>query len=351
MIEENAIKAALTSVKYPGFTRDIVSFGLVREVIVEEPKVIVHLSITTADASVPDQLRSAITSALGSVPGVSEVEVAIETHAPKHQPPRSPQARSGKIEGVRRIITVASGKGGVGKSTLSANLACAFTKLIGKSGRVGLLDCDIHGPSIPLMMGVADRPELENDKILPLSNFGVKVMSMGLLIDEDSPVVWRGPMITNAIVQFLQTINWGELDLLLVDLPPGTGDAHLSLMQSTTVDGAVVVTTPQTAAVNVARRGAALFEKVNVPVLGVIENMSYLPAPDGSRQYLFGRDGGRKTADALKVDLLGQIPLSQEIREGGDAGVPVVVAFPEHPASTEIMAIAERIWKNLERTC
>lgn len=351
MIEEHAIKAALASVKYPGFTRDIVSFGLVREVIVEDSKIIVHLAITTADPSIPDQLRASITSALSAVTGVSAVEVAIQTQAPKKQPPRSPEARSGKIDGVRHILAIASGKGGVGKSTLSANLACAFAKLIGKSGRVGLLDCDIHGPSIPLMMGIADRPELENDKIVPLANFGVKVMSMGLLIDDESPVVWRGPMITNAINQFLQTINWGELDLLLVDLPPGTGDAHLSLMQSTTVSGAIVITTPQTAAVNIARRGAALFDKVNVRVLGVVENMSYLPAPDGSRQYLFGRDGGRKTADSLRVDLLGQIPLAQEIREGGDAGVPIVIAFPEHPASAEIMAIAERIWKNLERTC
>lgn len=351
MIEENAIKAALASIKYPGFSRDIVSFGLVREVIVEDAKIIVHLNITTGDPTIPEQLRATITAALSTIPGVKEVEVAIQAQAPKRQPPRNPEARSGKIDGVRHILAIASGKGGVGKSTLSTNLACAFSKLIGKGGRVGLLDCDIHGPSIPLMMGIADRPELENEKILPLTNFGVKVMSMGLLIDEDSPVVWRGPMITNAINQFIQTINWGELDILVVDLPPGTGDAQLSLMQSTTVDGAVIITTPQTAAVNVARRGAAMFEKVNVKILGVIENMSYLQAPDGTRQYLFGRDGGRKTADALHTDLLGQIPLVQEIREGGDAGVPMVIAFPEHPASLQYLAIAEKLWQNLKTTC
>ena len=249
------------------------------------------------------------------------------------------------MQKVKYAVAIASGKGGVGKSTATVNIACALQQLLEAQGKlgVGVMDCDIYGTSIPLMLGAAGQPEVENDMILPLGNFGVRTMSMGFLVDEDTPVVWRGPMIMKTIQQFAQNVNWGELEILVIDLPPGTGDAQLSLVQTIPLDGAVIVTTPQPAAYNVARRGARMFEKVNVPLLGVVENMSYLEGPDGTRQALFGEGGGQKTADALEVPLLGKIPLDGAIRIGGDNGIPIVISDPESPAALEFMKVAKAI--------
>ena len=209
------------------------------------------------------------------------------------------------------------------------------------------MDCDIYGPSVPLMLGAAGRPEIEGDMIIPIENFGVSTMSMGFLVDQDTPVVWRGPMIMKTIQQFAQNVNWGELEILVVDLPPGTGDAQLSLVQTLPLEGAVIVTTPQPAASNVARRGARMFDKVNVPLLGVVENMSYLGAADGARQTLFGEGGGSEIAQSLETELLGQLPLDPNIRIGCDKGIPIVVSDPESKAAQEFMEIARQILNNL----
>ena len=209
------------------------------------------------------------------------------------------------------------------------------------------MDCDIYGPSVPLMLGAAGRPEIEGDMIIPIENFGVSTMSMGFLVDQDTPVVWRGPMIMKTIQQFAQNVNWGELEILVVDLPPGTGDAQLSLVQTLPLEGAVIVTTPQPAASNVARRGARMFDKVNVPLIGVVENMSFLETADGTRQALFGEGGGSEIAQSLDTELLGQLPLDPNIRIGCDKGIPIVVSDPESKAAQEFMEIARQILNNL----
>jgi len=243
------------------------------------------------------------------------------------------------VPGIRRVVAVASGKGGVGKSTVSVNLACALSQL---GASVGLLDCDIYGPSIPLMMGIHDKPTISpQEKLVPPVNHGVKLMSMGFLIDGDAPVIWRGPMIMKTIQQFVSDVEWGSLDFLLVDLPPGTGDAQLSLCQTVPLDGGVIVTTPQEASLGVVRKGIAMFEKVNVAILGIVENMSYFTAPNGDRVEIFGHGGGRTEAQRRKIPFLGEIPIYVEIRRGGDSGVPVVVSEPQAPPAQAFIEIAK----------
>jgi len=345
------IKAALKTVKFPGFSRDIISFGLVREIENTDGKVLIGVEITTGDQSVPEAIAADIKKVVGALEGISEVKVRMEISPPKQQPGASAPGGDGKqqasatMQKVKFAIAVASGKGGVGKSTVTVNLACALQRLLEADGKpgVGIMDCDIYGPSVPLMLGAAGRPEIENDLILPVENFGVKTMSMGFLVDDDTPVVWRGPMIMKTIQQFAQNVNWGELEILVVDLPPGTGDAQLSLVQTIPLDGALIITTPQPAAFNVARRGARMFDKVNVPLLGVVENMSYLETPDGTRQALFGKGGGQITADSLETPLMGQIPIDMAIREGCDNGIPIVVSEPDSKITEVFMSVARQI--------
>ena len=349
-MDKQKIKNALKLVKFPGFSRDIVSFGLIREIELKQGVVQIGVEITSRDPQVPEQIAADIKATIGELEGVSEVKVRMEVTSPQQQATTasgnaSTPSNHATMQQVKHTIAIASGKGGVGKSTVTVNLACALQRLLeaeNKSG-VGIMDCDIYGPSIPLMLGVNGQPEIENDLIRPISNFGVSSMSMGFLVDEDTPVVWRGPMIMKTIQQFAQNVNWGELEILVVDLPPGTGDAQLSLVQTIPLDGAIIITTPQAAAFQVARRGARMFEKVNVPIMGVVENMSYLEATDGSRQTLFGEGGGEETANSLQTELLGQIPLEPALRIGSDNGIPIVVSDPDSPTAKAFISVAKKI--------
>jgi ATP-binding protein involved in chromosome partitioning len=351
------IKEHLKQVKYPGFSRDIVSFGLVRSAELAGGIAKVSLAITTNDPKVPRQLQLEVDKCLRALPGVTDTAIDIAVQAVKAAPTGGNLAGAGSApKAIKHAIAIASGKGGVGKSTFAVNLACAFAQVQsarGRPGRVGLLDCDIFGPSVPLMMGLQGRPEIEgegpNAMLIPMDRHGVKVMSMGFLVDDNTPVVWRGPMIMKTIQQFVLNVKWGELDVLVVDLPPGTGDAQLSLAQTLPLDGAVLVTTPQPAAANVARKGGLMFQKVNVPLLGVAENMSYFIDPAGVKHTLFGAGGGLITAEKLGTVLLGQVPLLPAIREGGDAGRPVVVSDPEGEAANIFRGMAEGLLAQLAR--
>ena len=353
-MSDEFILSLLGKVKYPGFSRDIVSFGLVRDTALDaEGKATVKLELSGNDPTLPQSLKSEIEKTLIKEERIHEVDVQIVVKLSKGQQPgvSTSQEASAPTRTIKKIVAIASGKGGVGKSTLAVNLACAFENILsaqGLEGKVGLMDCDVYGPSVPLLIGASEQPKsISENMIEPIESYGVKVMSMGLLVDEETPIVWRGPMVMKTIQQFADNVAWGELDLLLIDLPPGTGDAQLSLAQVLPLDGVVLVTTPQKAAVDVARRGARMFEKVNVPILGVIENMSYLEDDSGKKNHLFGQGGGAETAVALKTVFLGEIPLHQEVRAGGDHGTPVVITNPENPASMAISKIAKSLSETL----
>lgn len=357
-MDKDSVMNALKGVKYPGFSRDIVAFGLVRGVdIAADGKVTVSLALTTNDDAIVKQIGDAAEAALKAI-GARNPDITIGVNRPKAAPssPQQQQATSSErganpLSRVKHIVAIASGKGGVGKSTFSVNLAVALAKELearGHAGRTGLCDCDIYGPSVPLMLGLGNRPGMVDGEMLaPVENFGVRAMSMGLLVDPDQAIIWRGPMIMKTIQQFATQVNWGELDILLVDLPPGTGDAQLSLVQTMPLSGAVIVTTPQEAAVSVARRGAGMFGKVNVPLLGVAENMSFYEDATGTRQYLFGSGGGLKTAGDLETEFLGEVPLDPRVREGGDRGIPICVSHPDSNAARVFRSIALRLLQKL----
>jgi ATP-binding protein involved in chromosome partitioning len=356
-MDTETIRKKIQEVKYPGFSRDILSFGLVKEVSVEDAVVFVTVELTTRDASIPEAIAKSIKEKVGTIQGVADVKVKMEVNQPSNPSPSTNNNQDNQpasieaMQNVRHVIAVASGKGGVGKSTVSVNLACALQKALenSNSAKIGIMDCDIYGPSIPLMLGANGQPKVENNLIEPIKNFDISTISMGFLVDEDTPVVWRGPMIMKTIKQFAENVNWGELDILIVDLPPGTGDAQLSLTQTIPLDGAVIVTTPQKAASEIARRGARMFEKVSVDLLGVVENMSYLLNSSGEKETLFGEGGGQATADALNSTLLGQIPLDPDIRKGCDVGIPIVVNKSNSEASKAFDQIAQSILEKLKK--
>jgi ATP-binding protein involved in chromosome partitioning len=343
MVTQEMILNALRAVKYPGYSRDIVSFGLVKEVAAHAGAAQVLIQLTGGTPQTAQQIQTECEAVLKKLPGLQNMTVEVRSPA-GGQPGSasgSPWAQQARVPGVERVVAVASGKGGVGKSTVSVNLACALNRL---GARVGLLDCDIYGPTIPLMMGIRERPTVSpQEKLVPPANYGVKLMSIGFLLDGDQPVIWRGPMIVKTIQQFLLQVEWGELDYLLVDLPPGTGDAQLTLCQTVPLDGGLIVTTPQEASLGVVRKGIAMFAKVNVPILGIVENMSYYTAPNGDRVEIFGHGGGAQEAQRQGIAFLGEVPLYTEIRVGGDQGVPVVVAHPGEPFGQAFLEIAEAL--------
>ena len=347
-ITQDLVRAQLSTVKYPGFSRDIVSFGLIKDVRVTGADVLVQMTLATADARIPQAIKEQSEAAVGQIPGIGRVTVRIDIQAPAHPAPATsgaPMAGSA-IDGVRHVIAIASGKGGVGKSTVAANLAVALRTL---GGAVGLCDCDLYGPSIGLMFGGNERPLATDDnRILPIERHDLKLMSMGFLLDDASPAILRGPMVTKYTQQFLRQVEWGELDFLVLDLPPGTGDIQLTIVQTVALAGAVIVTTPQEVALIDARKAASMFSKVNVPILGLIENMSYFLSPsDGKRYDIFGSGGGEREAARLKVPLLGQIPIDIPTREAGDRGLPVTAVDQANPASREFLKIARSIKENL----
>jgi len=343
MLTQAEIQSALKAVKYPGFSRDVVSFGLVKEISVANGAVNVTMQLTSANPEAAQQIKIESEQVIKSLAGVKQVRVEVNLPAAGQAAPANPFSNQTKVPGVKRVIAVASGKGGVGKSTVSANLACALRHL---GAKTGLLDCDIYGPSIPLMMGVHEKPTVsQQEQLVPPIAHGVKVMSVGLLLADDQPVIWRGPMITKTIQQFLMAVEWGDLDFLLVDLPPGTGDAQLSLCQTVPLDGGVVVTTPQEASLGVVRKGISMFNKVNVPILGIVENMSWFTTPNGERVEIFGHGGGKQEAARQNVPFLGEVPIFTEIREGGDRGMPIVVSAPNHPAGKAFIQIAAALRK------
>jgi ATP-binding protein involved in chromosome partitioning len=339
MITEEQIRTALEEVKYPGFTRNIVSFGMVKQIKVHDSTVDLVLSLTTSDKEIAGKIRGDVETALRKVAGLKTINLTINLQAAKAQ-----SGPSG-IPGVKYAVAVASGKGGVGKSTVAVNLAVALQR---GGAKVGLLDCDIYGPSIPLMMGVHKKPGITGDKLEPLDNFGIRLMSMGFLIDEDAPVIWRGPMIMKTVHQFSHNVNWGELDFLVIDLPPGTGDTQISLCQTLPLSGAVMVTTPQEVALADVRKAAAMFQRVNVPILGIVENMSTFICPSDQKRYdIFGSGGGRKEAERTGVPFLGEIPITMEIRQGGDQGIPLMVAAPDSIPGKAFAHVAAELRKRL----
>jgi ATP-binding protein involved in chromosome partitioning len=335
-VTEAQVMEALSPILEPELGRSIISLNLVQNVKIDGNQVSFTIALPRPAPAVKAQIQTEATKAVQAIPGVEKVNIEFNTRVPG-----DPRLLTKKNISVRNAVAVASGKGGVGKSTISTNLAISLA-LDGAS--VGLLDVDIYGPNIPIMMGIEERPKGKNDKIQPLEAHGVKLMSMGFLVDPNQPIIWRGPMIHNAIRQFIEDVDWADLDYLVIDLPPGTGDASLSLAQNLGLTGAVIVTTPQQVAISDVIRSVAMFEQLNVPILGVVENMSYFVAPDTGKRYdIFGHGGGAEMAKKLKLDFLGEVPLEPEVRAGGDAGQPIVVREPESPAAQAIRTIARKV--------
>jgi len=335
---EEAILDALRQINDPDLHKDIVALGFIRDLKINGGAVSFRIVLTTPACPVKAEMESAARDLVLGVPGVTSVEVKMDAEVPKGRG----LGEKVVIEGIRNIIAVSSGKGGVGKSTVAVNVAVSLAL---DGARVGLMDADVYGPNVPLMLGASDaRPEIDGNRLIPIEAYGVKLMSMALLQPGDKPMIVRGPILHGLVKQFLSDVKWGELDYLIVDMPPGTGDVQLSLAQLVPVQGAVLVTTPQDVAVADVRRALRMFETVAIPVLGVVENMSYFVAPDtGTRYNIFGEGGGQRLSHMYHVPFLGAIPLGMEVREGGDKGVPVVVSQPDSPQAQAFKKVAEEV--------
>jgi len=332
---KDAILESLKNVIEPELRRDLISLNMIRDVAVEGGVVSFTIILTTPACPLKSTIESEARKAVMALPGVTKVDIKMDASVPN----------DGRTRGllqlpIRNAIAIASGKGGVGKSTVAANVAVSLAQA---GACVGLLDADIYGPNIPTMMGVAKLPPPTKEKWKPAEAYGVKIMSIGFLVGPDQPLIWRGPMLHSAIRQFLSDVEWGELDYLIVDLPPGTGDAALSLTQSLPLSGGVIVTLPQQVSLDDARRGLEMFRQLNVPILGVVENMSYLELPDGTRMDIFGSEGGEKLAKQGGVPFLGLVPMDASVRIGGDIGKPVIVESPDSPAAGALVKIAQQI--------
>jgi ATP-binding protein involved in chromosome partitioning len=344
------VTKALTVVKDPASGLDVVAAGMVQGLVVRDGMVHFALQVAREAAASMEPVRAAAEAAARAVPGVISATAVLTAHRAEAAPAARPAGPRGPatpgpmlLSDVRAIIAVASGKGGVGKSTTAVNLAVA---LAADGLKVGLLDADIYGPSLPQMLGTRERPRSEGQRIIPLSRWGLKAMSIGFLVDEETPMIWRGPMVMGALEQMMGQVAWGPLDVMIVDMPPGTGDAQLTMSQRVPLAGAVIVSTPQDVALLDARRGVRMFEKVNVPVLGLIENMSFFCCPNcNHRSDIFSHGGARREAERLGVEFLGELPLKIEIRELADAGTPIVMARPDSDEAQTYRRIARRVWE------
>ncbi len=335
-LTHDAILEALKAVQDPDLHKNIVSLGFVKDVVIDGADVSLNIELTTPACPVKEDLKQQAEAAIRALtPGT--IAVTMTSNVASRMAVPTPKV----LYGVRNTIAVASGKGGVGKSTVAVNLSVALAK---EGARVGLIDCDIYGPSIPMMMNITDKPKLHNQHLMPLEKFGVKVMSIGFLVDPSQAVIWRGPMASGAVKQFISDVDWGELDYLIFDLPPGTGDIQLTLVQQIPLTGAVIVTTPQEISLADARKGMAMFQKVNVPLLGIIENMSYFQCSHcGERENIFDAGGGRRAAAEMNIPFLGEIPIDTKLRIGGDIGRPLVESDPESPQAKVIVGIARQL--------
>jgi len=328
------VRAALAKVQDPELHRDLISLNMIRDLRIDGGRVSFTLVLTTPACPLRDRIAADAREAALAVPGVRDVDIKMDASVPGG-------ARSGQVSvSARNIVAVASGKGGVGKSTVAVNLAVA---LAARGSCVGLLDADIYGPNIPRMMGIERLPEMQSERIVPATAYGVKVVSIGLMAEPGQPLVWRGPMLHSALRQLLGDVEWGALDYLIVDLPPGTGDVQISLCQLARVAGGVIVTLPQQVSRDDARRGLEMFRTLQVPILGVVENMSYWSAPGGSPVDLFGRGGGKALAEEAGVPFLGEIPIDPAVRIGGDGGKPIVLSSPQSASAVALLEIAGKI--------
>ncbi len=341
-VSETDVLDALRPIQDPDFKRSIVDLGFVKKVQIDGGRVSFAIELTTPACPVKEKFEDEARAAVGCLPGVTAVDVTMTAQTRGSASTARPEG----LENVRNVIAVASGKGGVGKSTVAVNLAVALSA---SGAKVGLLDCDIYGPSIPLMLGISGRPQVTPDKkIVPLMSQGLRLMSIGFLAGENAPVIWRGPMVHGVIRQFLSDVKWGELDYLVLDLPPGTGDAALTICQTAPLAGAVIVTTPQEMSLIDARKGLQMFRRVNVPVLGIVENMSYFVCDGCQKQHaLFGQGGAERAAKELDTDLIARLPLQPDVVEAGDSGKPTVLSSPASPAATEFRALAGVVARKL----
>ena len=337
-LTETIVLDALRQIRDPDLHKDIVTLGFIKDLKIQDGDVSFRIVLTTPACPVREEMQSAARELVGGIPGVQSVSVKMDAEVPKGRG----LADKVSVPGVRNIIAVSSGKGGVGKSTVAVNVGVSLAL---DGARVGLMDADVYGPNVPIMLGASQaRPEVEGNKLIPIEAYGIRLMSMAVLQPGDKPMIVRGPILHGLVKQFLSDVKWGELDYLIVDMPPGTGDVQLSLAQLVPVQGAVLVTTPQEVALLDVRRALRMFETVAVPVLGVVENMSYFVAPDtGQRYNIFGEGGGQKLAAAYGVPFLGSVPMGIEVREGGDKGVPVVISHPDSPMARAFRQVAEEM--------